>query len=158
MNVLHFIRDKSRPSGFRPVETTATASENRNPPLTFIRDASRPSGYRAILPEAQKPTTKASAALDWLVTAVNASVRAVTGKPDPCPVRRRITQLEAERGGMKAFTFGDWLELSVIAGGMEASRKNIFRASEPDSDSRRVHRAFWQMLSEERGFPQPSTN
>ncbi len=130
---------------------------------SLVRDPSRPCGFRQVfqwIPEtsAEKPIAKASGAVAWLVDKVNASVRAVSGKPDPCPVRRRIAELEAERGGMKAFKFADWLELSVIAGGMEASRKNLFRAAEPDAGSRRVHRAFWQMLHEERGFPQPSTN
>ena len=118
-----YVRDKTRASGYRPVEVTPVA-EHRNEPLTFERDPSRPSGYRAVRPVAKVPKS-----LSWLTEALNsaaskaATVRAAVGAAvnpyrttprPPCPVKTRIAELDRARGGFDFYSTADWMELANL--------------------------------------------
>ena len=119
-----FIRDKSRPSGYRPVEVARASEPRTQAALEFVRDPSRPSGYRPVHPVAKVP-----ASLSWLTDALNAAaskastvraaVRAAvnpyktTPRP-PCPVKSRIAELDRARGGFDFYTTDDWLGLASL--------------------------------------------
>lgn len=70
MKTTHYVKDPSRPSGWKPVEIEAS-TPTQPATLEFERDPSRPGGYR---PKAS-PTSKVKAAvvagLGWLASAVN---------------------------------------------------------------------------------------
>lgn len=86
MKTTHYVKDPSRPSGYRPVEVEAS-TPTQPATLEFERDPSRPGGYR---PKAS-PTSKVKAAvvagLGWLASAVNRRPQPASPKQARCSDR-----------------------------------------------------------------------
>lgn len=86
MRTLHFIRDATRPSGYRPVEVEASTPPQ--PAFTeFERDPSRPSGYRPKASPSSKLKTVVSSGLEWLAASVNRRTQPASPKQARCSDR-----------------------------------------------------------------------